>query len=102
MRRYDLADFDWRVIDPLLPNRPRGVPRVNDRRVLNGIWVVRSDASWCDLPERYGPRITCGNAANRWQAQDLMPAGSPNPDDCADGEMHGNASESHQSKRLWR
>jgi transposase len=27
----------------MLPNKPRGVPRVNDRRVLNGIfWVLRS------------------------------------------------------------
>src|SRR5262249_28237766 len=29
----------------MLPNKPRGVPRVNDRRVLNGIfWVLRSTA----------------------------------------------------------
>ena len=37
MSRYDLIDFEWRVITPLLPNKPRGAPRVNDRRVLNGI-----------------------------------------------------------------
>jgi transposase len=31
------------AIKPILPNKPRGVPRVNDRRVLNGIfWVLRS------------------------------------------------------------
>jgi hypothetical protein len=36
MSRYDLTDFEWRVIKPLLPNKPRGVPRVDDRRVLNG------------------------------------------------------------------
>ena len=43
MSRYDLTDFEWRVIAPLLPNKPRGVPRVDDRRVLNGIfWVLRS------------------------------------------------------------
>jgi hypothetical protein len=24
-------------IKPMLPNKPRGVPRVNDRRVLDGI-----------------------------------------------------------------
>ena len=29
MRRYDLTDFEWRVIEPLLPNKPRGVPRVD-------------------------------------------------------------------------
>ena len=40
MKRYDLTDFEWSVIEPLLPNKPRGVPRVDDRRVLNGIlWV---------------------------------------------------------------
>lgn len=43
MSRYDLTDFEWRVIEPLLPSKPRGVPRVDDRRVLNGIfWVLRS------------------------------------------------------------
>jgi len=57
---YDLTDFEWRVIEPPLPNKPRGVPRVDNRRVLNGIfWVLRSGAPWWDLPERYGPRTTC-------------------------------------------
>ncbi len=40
MSRYDLTDFEWRVIEPLLPNKPRGVPRVDDRRVLNGIFLA--------------------------------------------------------------
>jgi len=32
------------------------VKRVDDRRVLNGIfWVLRSGARWADVPERYGP-----------------------------------------------
>ena len=45
MNRYDLTDFEWSVIEPLLPNKPRGVPCVDDRRVLNGImWVLRSAA----------------------------------------------------------
>jgi transposase len=50
MSRYDLTDFEWRVIAPLLPNKPRGVPRVDDRRVPNGIfWVLRSGApEGCD------------------------------------------------------
>jgi transposase len=30
MSRYDLTDFEWRVIKPLLPNKPRGVPCVDD------------------------------------------------------------------------
>jgi transposase len=68
MSRYDLTDFEWRVIEPLLPNKPRGVPRVDDRRVLNGIfWVLRSGAPWRDLPERYCPRTTCYNRFVRWR-----------------------------------
>src|SRR5215831_17548290 len=68
MSRYDLTDFEWRVIAPLLPNQPRGVPRVDDRRVLNGIfWVLRSGAPWRDLPERFGPRTTCYNRFVRWR-----------------------------------
>lgn len=68
MSRYDLTDFEWCVIEPLLPNKPRGVPRVNDRRVLNGIfWVLRFGAPWRDLPDRYGPRTTCYNRFVRWR-----------------------------------
>jgi transposase len=43
--RYELSDEEWTAIKPMLPNKPLGVPRVNDRRVLNGIfWVLRSGA----------------------------------------------------------
>jgi transposase len=66
--RYELTDDEWTTIKPMLPNKPRGVPRVNDRRVLNGIfWVLRSGAPWRDLPERYGPRTTCYNRFVRWR-----------------------------------
>jgi transposase len=68
MARYELTEFEWRRIQPLLPNKPRGIPRVDDRRVLNGIfWVLRSGARWADLPERYGPPTTIYNRFNRWR-----------------------------------
>jgi transposase len=51
----------------VLPQNRRGVPRVDDRRVLNGIfWVLRSGAPWADLPERYSPVTTCYNRFRRW------------------------------------
>jgi transposase len=36
--RYELTDHEWTAIKPMLPNKPRGLARVNDRRVLNGTW----------------------------------------------------------------
>src|SRR6266568_1229798 len=55
MARFDLSDFEWSVIQPLLPTKVRAVPRVDDRRVLNGIfWRLRTEAPWADIPQRYG------------------------------------------------
>ena len=65
--RYELTKYEWAAIRPFLPNKPRGVPRVNDRRVLNGIfWVLRSGAPWRDLPKSFGPYTTCYNRFVRW------------------------------------
>ena len=61
-RRYELSDFEWSIIEPLLPNKPRGVPRSDDRKVLNGIyWRLRTGSPWAEIPERYGPATTCYN-----------------------------------------
>jgi transposase len=66
--RYELTDFEWAAIRSFLPNKPRGIPRVDDRRVLNGIfWVLRSGAPWRDLPAYNGPRAACYNRFVRWR-----------------------------------
>ena len=66
--RYALSETEWKIIQPILPSKPRGVPRVDDRRVLNGIfWVLRSGAPWRDLPDLYGPYTTCFNRFVRWR-----------------------------------
>jgi transposase len=66
--RYELTDYEWTTIKPMLLNKPRGVRRVNDRRVLNGIfWVLRSGAPWRDLPRSFGPYTTCYNRVVRWR-----------------------------------
>src|SRR3974390_2024695 len=66
--RHELTDFEWSAIKSFLPNKPRGVPRVNDRRVLNAIfWVLRSGAPWRDLPQAFGPYTTCYNRFVRWR-----------------------------------
>lgn len=68
MRRHELSDEEWAVIQPLLPTKVRGVKRVDDRRVINGIlWRFRTGAPWRDVPERYGPRTTLYNRFVRWR-----------------------------------
>ena len=67
-RRYELTDLEWDIISPLLPNKPRGVARVDDRRTINGIlWRFRTGSPWADVPERYGPPTTCYNRFVRWR-----------------------------------
>ncbi len=68
MRRHELSDEEWAIIAPLLPNNSRGIERVDDRRVINGIlWRFRTGSSWRDVPERYGPRTTLYNRFSRWR-----------------------------------
>jgi transposase len=66
--RYDLTDFEWSAIEPVLPEGRRGRQPQNNRRVMNGVfWVLRTGAPWRDLPERYGPYTTAYNRFNRWR-----------------------------------
>jgi transposase len=37
--RHELTDFEWAAIKPFLPNKPRGVPRVDDRRASKEVDV---------------------------------------------------------------
>ena len=68
MARFDLVDFERAVIQPLLTTKVRGVKRVDDRKVLNGIyWRLRTGSPWVDIPERSGPSTTCYNRFVRWR-----------------------------------
>ena len=62
-----LSDCQFARIQPLLPNKPRGVPRVDDRRVISGIiHVIRNGLMWRDAPACYGPHKTLYNRFIRW------------------------------------
>ena len=62
-----LSDAQFAHLQPLLPNKPRGVPRVDDRRVISGIiHVIRGGLMWRDAPATYGPHKTLYNRFVRW------------------------------------
>lgn len=62
-----LTDDQFKKINPLLPNKPRGVPRADDRRVLSGIiFCLQRGYRWTDVPSEYGPAKTLYNRYKRW------------------------------------
>ncbi len=70
VRRHELTDEQWQVIEPLLPpSRAKGRPRVDDRRVINGmLFKAKTGVAWRDLPERYGPWKTAHERLRKWTA----------------------------------
>src|ERR1700712_3334671 len=81
-----LNERQWKRLQPLLPRKSRGIPRVDDRRVISGIvHVMQSGGRWVDAPAIYGPRKTLYNRFVRWGAagiwqklfQELAAAGGP-------------------------
>jgi transposase len=68
VRRHELTDEQWQVIESLLPpSGAKGRPRIDDRRVINGmLYKAKTGIAWRDLPERYGPWKTVYNRFWRW------------------------------------
>ena len=63
---FRLTDDQYNEIRPLLPNKSRGVPRVDDRRVLSGIvFRLQRGCRRSDGPGEYGPAKTLYNRYKR-------------------------------------
>jgi len=62
IRRHELTESEWERVRPCCLERQLGDKvrsRREPRQILNGnFWIVRTGASWRDLPERYGPYST--------------------------------------------
>jgi transposase len=72
----NLTDAEWAAVRDLLPPQhpPRGRPRHDHRRVLTGIlWVVRTRASWRDLPPEFGKWETVYKRYRLWGDTGLWP-----------------------------
>ena len=61
-----LTDAQWERLAPLLPNKPRGVPRADDRTVISGtVHVLRPGCPWPNAPAGYGRPKTLYNRFDR-------------------------------------
>jgi transposase len=77
--RYELSDYEWTAIKPMLPSNSRGVPRVNDRRVPMASFgsrvQVRHGATY-RRPMVPAPTVTIASFGGRVASQDDVARGS--------------------------
>ena len=77
MKRHELTDEQWALIEPLVPpSRARtGRPPRDRRTLLNGIfWILHTGAPWRDLPERFGPWQTVYHHFAKWRREGIFAA----------------------------
>ena len=70
MRRHELTDEQWALIEPHIPRSEArtGRPSSDPRHMLDGVfWVLHTGAPWRDLPERFGPWQTVYDHFRRWR-----------------------------------
>ena len=75
MKRHELHDSEWGIVEPLLPKSAAntGRPRRDARQMLNGIlWILSTGAQWRDLPERFGPWETVYGYFRSWRANGVF------------------------------
>jgi transposase len=67
-----LSERQMARISPYFP-LSRGVPGVDDRRVVSGIvYVIRNGLQWKDTPRAYGPHKTLYNRFIRWSRRGVF------------------------------
>ena len=72
MKRHELTDEQWVLIEPLVPPSAArtGRPPRDRRTLLNGIsWVLHTGAPWRDLPEPFGPWQTVYHHFAKWRRE---------------------------------
>ncbi len=70
LRRHDISDEAWALIEPYLPGQRGqwgGIAKDN-RLFINAVfWILRTGAPWRDLPSEYGKWGTVHQRFIRWR-----------------------------------
>jgi transposase len=77
MKRHEVSDEEWAILDPLIPQSKAktGRPPRDRRQMVNGMmWILSTGAPWRDLPERFGPWETVYGYFNTWRANSVFDA----------------------------
>ena len=75
MKRHELTDEQWELVEPLIPRKKArtGRPPRDRRGMLNGIfWILGTGAPWRDLPERFGPWQTVYDHFASWRRDGIF------------------------------
>lgn len=75
MRRHELMDEQWALIEEFIPKSTAttGRPARDRRTILNGIfWILHTGAPWRDLPERFPPWQTVYDYFSTWRRTGLF------------------------------
>jgi transposase len=75
MKRHELMDEHWALVEPLIPasTARTGRPARDRREMLNGIfWILHTGAPWRDLPERLGPWQTVYHHFSKWRREGVF------------------------------
>ena len=75
MKRHELTDEQWEMVEALIPHKPSRTGRPpRDRRImLSGIfWILGTGAPWRDLPERFGPWQTVYDHFSHWRREGVF------------------------------
>ena len=75
MKRHELTDEQWALVDPYLPlsTARTGRPARDRRTLLNAVfWILCTGAPWRDLPERFGPWQTAYDHFRHWRSSGVF------------------------------
>ena len=77
MKRHEVSDETWTLLEPLIPQSKAktGRPPRDRRSLLNAaMWILSTGAPWRDLPERLGPWQTAYHHFSQWRDTGVLDA----------------------------